>query len=166
MGDLVQLFGKGGKPETGRTVYLAFTSGERKWAILPTDLSEVVTKAAILGIPKGGAPWVIGVINQRGCIVPIVDFAVRLGLSALEKPQEGSIVVTQIDGKYLGILVHSICDGLRDVSGRPVPPAVGSWPGFVRGVIGAPDGEFGLVAPAEMFSAQELQELELVRAQF
>jgi len=166
MGELVNLFGKSGKSESGRTVYLAFTSADRKWAILPADLAEVVTKTAILGIPKGGAPWVIGVINQRGSIVPIVDFAVRLGLSALAKPQDGSIVVTQIDGKYLGFLVHSICDGLRDVAGKPVPPAAGSWPVFVRSVVHAPDGEFGLVAPAEMFSAQELQELERVRAQF
>lgn len=167
MGELVQLFGKGGKPEgVGRTVYLAFTSGERKWAVLPADLSEVVTKVAIQSLPKGALPWVTGVINQRGRIIPVIDFAIRLGLPALARPQDGSIVVTQIDGKYVGILVHSICDGLRDVAGQPIPVAVGSWPGFIRGVINAPDGEFGLVIPAEMFSAQELQELERVRAQF
>lgn len=167
MGELVQLFGKGGKPEGGgRTVYLAFTSGERKWALLPADLVEVVSKVAIQDIPKGGVPWVTGVINQRGRIIPVVDFAVRLELPALAKPQDGSIVVTQIDGKYVGILVHSICDGLRDVAGQPVPTTAGLWPGFIRGVINAPDGEFGLVVPAELFSAYELQELDRVRAQF
>lgn len=167
MGELVQLFGKATKPEGGgRTVYLAFTAGERKWALLPVDLAEVVSKTVPLAIPKAGTAWATGVINQRGRIIPIVDFEIRLGRPPMARPEEGSIVVVQADGKYAGILVQSVCDGLRDVAGQPVPTEAGRWPGFVRSVINAPDGEFGLLTPKDLFSEADLQELERVRAQF
>ena len=165
MGDLVPLRSKSGTPQ-GKTVYVACTAGGRKWAMVPADVHEVVSRVPILAVRDAAAPWVVGVINQRGHVIPVVDLAAKLGLSGLENPQDGSIIVTRVDGKYLGILLHSINDGLRDIAGQPVPTLEGSWPEAVRSVIDAPDGEFGLVSPMELFTAQDILDLQRVRERF
>lgn len=165
MGDLVQLRPKGGTHQ-GKTIYIACTAGGRKWAMLPADVAEVVSRNPILTIGEGAGSWVVGVINQRGHVIPVVDLAAKLGLPRLENPQDGSIIVTRVDGKYLGILLHSVNDGLRDIAGQPVPTREGSWPDGIRSVIDAPDGEFGLVSPTDLFTAQDILDLQRVRERF
>ncbi|MDZ4374602.1 MAG: chemotaxis protein CheW [Phenylobacterium sp.] len=86
---------------------------------------------------------VLGMINLRGQVLPVVDFAARLGL-AESVPQTSSVViVTEIGDRLVGLLVDAVCDILTLGEGMlQPPPELGDAAvrEFVRGVITQADG--------------------------
>ena len=66
---------------------------------------------------------VVSIINLRGTILPIVDLALRLGLSKTEPSERHVIIVMRIHDKEFGLLVDSVSD-IVNVDAeqlRPVP---------------------------------------------
>jgi purine-binding chemotaxis protein CheW len=53
------------------------------------------------------APWIRGVINLRGKIVPVCDLAMRLGL-AHERSENAKIAVVETEGGTAGVVVDSV----------------------------------------------------------
>ena len=55
-------------------------------------------------------PHVIGIINLRGTVLPVVDLAMRLGLGRTEPTARHVIVVVQVGGKVCGLLVDAVSE--------------------------------------------------------
>ncbi|WP_374569820.1 chemotaxis protein CheW [Phenylobacterium sp.] len=94
--------------------------------------------------PLPHAPsYVLGMINLRGAVLPVVDLGMRLGLSACVRDNSAVVVVAQIGGREVGLLVDEVCDILT-VSENMLqePPDVGAdgLDDFVRGVITTDEG--------------------------
>ena len=54
--------------------------------------------------------YVLGVINLRGSVVPIVDLSARLGLQASVPDDRHVIVIAVIENQTVGFLVNSVSD--------------------------------------------------------
>lgn len=54
--------------------------------------------------------YVLGVINLRGAVIPVIDMAVRLGLPATEPSERSAIIVTDWGDRFIGLLVESVSD--------------------------------------------------------
>lgn len=83
-------------------------------------------------------PHVIGIINLRGTVLPVVDLAMRLGLGRTETSARHVIVVVQVGGKVCGLLVDAVSEILSIAPERIQPtPDVDSELAqrFVGGVI-------------------------------
>lgn len=83
-------------------------------------------------------PYVCGVINLRGSVVPIVDLADRLGLGSRAQSQRDVIIITMIQDQTVGLLVEAVSDILT-VPGETIQPtpeiASQEVRGFIEGVI-------------------------------
>ena len=55
-------------------------------------------------------PYVRGVINLRGTVLPVVDLAQRLGLPAASSRDRNVIIVVDLDGRTVGLLVDAVSD--------------------------------------------------------
>lgn len=53
---------------------------------------------------------VLGVINLRGSVIPVVDVAVRLGLDSAEPTERSAIIVIDQGATLFGLLVDSVSD--------------------------------------------------------
>lgn len=51
-----------------------------------------------------------GVINLRGTVLPIVDFAARLGFGATEPTSRHAILVAEVHGKIIGLLAEGVSE--------------------------------------------------------
>ncbi len=92
--------------------------------------------------------YVLGVINLRGAVVPIIDLAARLGLGPMQPSPRHVIIIAVIEGQTAGLLV----DAVSDILGVPVAliqptPNVASdvARAFVEGVIAADDRMLRLI---------------------
>lgn len=83
-------------------------------------------------------PYVRGVINLRGAVLPIIDLKERLGLGACLPQARSVIIVVQMNGRLVGLLVDAVSEILaatRD-SVQPTPNvSCTTVAQFVRGII-------------------------------
>jgi purine-binding chemotaxis protein CheW len=105
-------------------------------------------------------PFVRGVINLRGTVLPIVDLAARLGFAATEPSARHAIVVAQIGHQVIGLLVEGVSDifTVTDDKIQPTPDVASEMAKkFVRGVIAMDGRMISLIALDSVLPAAELQ---------
>jgi purine-binding chemotaxis protein CheW len=94
--------------------------------------------------PLPHAPsYVLGMINLRGAVLPVVDLGLRLGLNACARDASSVVIVADIGGRAVGLLVDEVCDILTVAEDMlQTAPDVGSetLATFVRGVITTDEG--------------------------
>ncbi|MCY0093978.1 chemotaxis protein CheW [Hoeflea ulvae] len=61
---------------------------------------------------------VLGVINLRGTVIPVVDMALRLGLAPIEPTERSAIIVTSVRGQMVGLLVDNVSDMMTVTAGE------------------------------------------------
>jgi len=69
-------------------------------------------------------PYLRGVINLRGAVLPVIDLAARLGWRATEATPRHAIIVTQQGAQISGWIVDSVSDivTLDSETLQPPPP--------------------------------------------
>ena len=53
---------------------------------------------------------VLGVINLRGTVIPVIDMALRLGLEAIVPTERSAIIVAEVREQLVGLLVENVSD--------------------------------------------------------
>ena len=101
---------------------LTFKSGDLILYIRTKHVIEIINNHSITTLPLV-PPYIKGIINLRGQILPVVDIQMRMGKSETEYRNETCIIVLDIDSVSLGIIVDSVRQvidiDLKNV--RPIP---------------------------------------------
>jgi purine-binding chemotaxis protein CheW len=108
--------------ETTATQYLTVNLASEEYAIDILAVREIRGWTPVTRIPQ--APhYVLGVLNLRGAIVPVLDLRLRFGLQREEYSATTVTVVVTVAGRLFGVVVDAVSDVL-DVQAdkvRPVP---------------------------------------------
>lgn len=110
--------------------YLTFALGREKYGLEILRVREIIGYAVVAPVP-GTPPFVEGVINLRGTIVPVVDLRARFAMKPAERTRQTCIIVveTRKDGRGFstGLVVDHVLEVVeiadKDIEG---PPALGS----------------------------------------
>ncbi|MEM8753852.1 MAG: chemotaxis protein CheW [Pseudomonadota bacterium] len=102
--------------------FIAFCVQEEEYCIEITTVREIRRWTSATRLPR--APeFVIGVINLRGAVVPVIDFAARLGKGLTETTERHTIIIVEWAGQTFGLLVDSVSDiltaGEKDMQPTP-----------------------------------------------
>jgi len=54
--------------------------------------------------------FVLGILNLRGAVIPVIDLSRRLGMKSGETTERSAIIVTDVDGMLAGLLVDQVSD--------------------------------------------------------
>lgn len=98
--------------------------------------------------------YVLGVINLRGSVVPIINLAERLALGMPEPDARHVIIIAVIETQVIGILVDAVSDIMTvpESAIQPTPHvASDSTQAFVRGVIAVEERMLRLIDLATVF---------------
>jgi purine-binding chemotaxis protein CheW len=102
--------------------YLTFTLGDEEYGIDILKVQELrgydtVTKIA------NAPPFIKGVINLRGAIVPIIDMRIKFSLPNVVYNQFTVVIVLSILGRVIGMVVDGVSDvvSLSDEQIRQTP---------------------------------------------
>ena len=108
-----------------------FSLAREEYALPITRVQEIIRYTEPRSVASS-SPWIRGVINLRGRIVPVCDLAMRLGLSH-QHSDSAKIVVVETRGGTAGVVVDSVEEVLTVSTDRI--EAVGSADsGYVDGV--------------------------------
>lgn len=110
--------------------FVTLMAGWQGFAIEIQQIRELRRWSPVTALPH--APLgVLGVINLRGTVVPIIDLAVRLALCETPVSNRAVFVVVRIGTRTLGLMVDSVSEIItvpRDQL-RDVPSAMGAEAG-------------------------------------
>ncbi len=92
-----------------RIELVAFHVCGQEFCVEVVKVREVRSWAPATTLPHA-PPELLGVINLRGSVLPIVDLASRLGYPAAQPTSRHAIMVVEIGTKVVGLLVESVSD--------------------------------------------------------
>ena len=131
---------------------IAFRVGVLECCIDIMMVREIRGWTQTTALPKS-PPYVRGVINLRGVVLPIVDLAARLGLACVEPTSRHVIIVAQVGKQVVGLLVDAVSEILTvsDDMVQPTPDVASEMAKtFVRGVLAINERMISLIALDEI----------------
>jgi purine-binding chemotaxis protein CheW len=110
---------------TEQQQYLTFALGDEMFAIGILAIREIIEYGALTEVPMT-PPFIRGVINLRGAVVPVVDLAVRFGRQPRENTKRTCIVIIEVNVgtgcQEMGIVVDSVSAVLEIPASEIEPP--------------------------------------------
>ncbi len=105
--------------------YLTFTLGGEMFAVGILNVKEIIEYGNLTEIPMM-PPFIRGVINLRGAVVPVIDLSARFGNARTSAGRRTCIVIIEIqdeNGKQdIGVVVDAVSEVL-DISDGDIEPA-------------------------------------------
>jgi purine-binding chemotaxis protein CheW len=93
--------------QANQNQYVEFNAGSESYAILISDIHEIIRMQDITEIPNGQR-YVKGVINLRGKIVPVISLRSLFMLEEDETTKATRIVVVNHQEEAVGIIVDKV----------------------------------------------------------
>ena len=104
---------------------LTFRTGGQRYALEILDVREIRSWSVPTPLPHA-QPYMRGMVNLRGLVLPVMDLAQRLGLPPTVDAARNVIIVVQADGRLHGLLVEAVADIVQAAEGllQDVPRTV------------------------------------------
>lgn len=122
--------GDGSPGERGVEPYLTFTLAGEEYAVRVLRVREILEYETITAVPTT-PPWIRGVMNLRGSVVPVVDLARKFGLPETAVTKRTCIVILEVnlEGEVavMGVMTDAVSQ-VVELSDEEVekPPAFGT----------------------------------------
>lgn len=101
--------------------------GEGLYAVDIMRIKEILRLPKLSPLP-GSLPFVEGVINLRGSVIPVVDLRKRFGLPPAENREQARLLILAVAGQSVGLVVDEVTEmitvALKDL--KPPPRRVRS----------------------------------------
>jgi purine-binding chemotaxis protein CheW len=94
--------------------YLIFSLADEEFGVRVLKIKEIMGMQEITAVPNT-APYVKGVINLRGQVIPVVDLRMKFSLPPSDYTHRTCIIVVTTQGKAGDRLVGAIADGVAEV---------------------------------------------------
>ena len=101
--------------------FLTFSLGDEAYGVDILKVQEIKGYVPTTRIPNS-PPDVVGVLNLRGTIVPIIDLRRKFGLESVEYTPFTAIVVVVVRGRIMGVIVDSVSE-VVNIPASDIQPA-------------------------------------------
>lgn len=101
--------------------YLTFFINKQTYAVEIRHITEIIGIQKITKVPNV-KPFIIGIINLRGIIVPIIDIRKRFNMAPKEFDEKTCIIVINYDGVEIGLIVDEVAEVINIPFDELSPP--------------------------------------------
>jgi purine-binding chemotaxis protein CheW len=147
---------------------VVFRLGQEEFGVPIESVQEIVrVPEQLTHVPKA-PPFVEGVINLRGAVLPVIDLRRRLGLTPLERSDHQRIMVFLTEGLRSGFIVDSVAEVLKipRAAIEPAPRLSSQQGALLARMANLPKHKrmVQLLAPAHLIEGRELADLTTMTA--
>ena len=142
---------------SGGRELIAFRIGDQEFCVNIMSVREIRGWTPATPMPHAPA-YMMGVINLRGAVLPIVDLSLRLGMPPTEPSPRHVIIVAQLRKKVVGLLVEAVSDILTvtDDNIQPTPEVASDMERtFARGIMAIDKRMICLIELEALFAETE-----------
>src|SRR5690606_13375289 len=108
------------RPTERTSRWLRLRCGTQAYALELLKVQEVVLPVPLLPL-RGTAPAVLGIMNLRGQVVPVMDLGIHLGGVPATDDAQTRIVVLEENGEIMGLRVSAV-DDVTNLSDSQIEP--------------------------------------------
>lgn len=94
--------------------YLTFKLEEEVFGLAVGKVREVLDFTTVTRVPQT-PPYMRGVINLRGSVVPVIDLNLKFGMKKTEKTVNTCIIVTEIEMDGETTVLGALADSVQEV---------------------------------------------------
>jgi purine-binding chemotaxis protein CheW len=102
-------------------LHVVFKVSNTEYALAAADVLQMESFSGATAVP-GSKPWVSGIIQVRGRIVPVVDVRSRFGLPPQDRTLDSRVVVATHGERAVALLVDSAREVLKLEPDQLKPP--------------------------------------------
>lgn len=95
--------------------YLTFYLANEEYAVEILKVQEIIQMQAVTKVPKV-PPFVRGIINLRGKVIPIIELRIKFGMEPVEDTDKTAIVVFKIHKAETHVTMGIIIDDVKEVA--------------------------------------------------
>src|SRR5689334_24755425 len=88
---------------------ISFRVGAQEFCVEIMAVREIRSWTDVTPLPHA-PPYVRGMINLRGTVLPVIDMGPRLNIPVDDQMKRRVIIVVWIGGKLVGLIVDAGCD--------------------------------------------------------
>lgn len=140
---------------------VTFGVGDEEFAVPILSVQEINRMMEITRVPQS-PPFVEGVINLRGKIIPVVDLRKKFGMGTTEQTKDHRIIVVEVQSRVIGFTVDRVSEVLRiscDVVDTAPQMVTGVDIDYVDGVGKLEDRLLILLSLSRLFAVGEIDEI-------
>lgn len=100
--------------------YLTFWTDHQLFGVPISDVVQIIGIQEITSIPEF-PDYAKGVIDLRGCIIPVIDIRIRFGKTEAEYNERTCIIVTNIENTFIGFIVDAV-DEVTNIKEEAISP--------------------------------------------
>jgi len=138
---------------------LAFSLNEENYCIEITEAKKVFTPGIVTRVPNA-APFVKGVTNLHGTIIPLIDIRPFLGLAGGEVTQTSKTILAEVKDGLVGIVVDRIFEA-REIEKDSIQPPLATLKGkmleLTLGQVQSKSGVMALLDLNKIFGLEEFK---------
>ena len=101
--------------------FLTFQLEGEEYGLEILKVREIIGIMEITPVPQT-PPYVKGVINLRGRVIPVIDLRLKFGLNEAEHTSETCVIVVDVHNILMGIVVDTVSEVL-DIDEKQIEPA-------------------------------------------
>ncbi|MGI5985466.1 MAG: purine-binding chemotaxis protein CheW [Clostridiales bacterium] len=101
--------------------YLLFSIDDSYYGLPLAMALEILTIQSITRLPRV-APYIKGIINLRGKVIPVLDVRTKLGISERAYDDKTCIIVIDLHDMHVGLIVDMVCEVLSVPQENIIPP--------------------------------------------
>ena len=91
------------------TEFVSLRAGGQGYCVEITSIREIRRWRTVTSLPNSDKS-ILGVMNLRGSVIPIIDLAARLGLPMTEVGPRSVVVVVAVGNRVIGLLVEAVSE--------------------------------------------------------
>ncbi|ALS27569.1 chemotaxis protein CheW [Paenibacillus sp. 32O-W] len=145
---------------------IVFALANEEYGIEVDKVRTVERMAPITRVPKT-PPFVKGVMNLRGVVVPVIDLKGRFGLKETEPTEQSRIIVVAVNDMEVGFIVdaaNDVTDIDEDAIDQPPEVVGGIKAKYLRGIAKLDDRLLIMLNLSEVLNKNEIVQLEQMEA--
>jgi twitching motility protein PilI len=149
----------GGLAARGQELWVgvAFRLGSHNLVVSRNDVREVITWPGVTAVPRA-KPWLLGVANVRGQLIPVTDLSEWAALGSVKRTRANRVIVINHPDIPAGLLVDEVVGFRRfahndSAAGRSVDLPASITP-YILGTYAREDEQWTVVGLHELVESE------------